>query len=338
MTALRARTRALPRRSLLIGTALGIPFSIAFLLLASRNIDPGSVRAALRGADARLLVPAVLLMLLMYCVQAYRWRWITQRDTPVAMSTSLRYLFGGLACNNAIPGRPGDILRAQWLHAATGMGRSNALATVVVDRSFDVLALAGALAVSSPLVAHDADWLRRLDLAAGAVATLIVAVLVAAWFFARRTQAHHVAAPSLVARVTRKLTVGVGSRVGARDSVVLAGMSTLVWTLWAASAWCVATALGLGLSPAELLFVTAVVNLGVAIPSSPGFIGTYQWLCVSSFGLLAIGRSEAFAFSVLMHAVWFVPTSLAGLALLGRALPSLLASRRRSAEVEPRAA
>jgi uncharacterized membrane protein YbhN (UPF0104 family) len=60
-----------------------------------------------------------------------------------------------------------------------------------------------------------------------------------------------------------------------------------------------------------------VVNLGVAIPSSPGFVGTYQWLCVSTLALVAIPRPQAFAFSVISHAAWFIPTSLAGVALLG---------------------
>jgi uncharacterized membrane protein YbhN (UPF0104 family) len=78
----------------------------------------------------------------------------------------------------------------------------------------------------------------------------------------------------------------------------------------------IASSLGIGLSPLEAVFVTAILNLGVAIPSSPGFVGTYQWLCVAALGAVAVGRADAFAFSVLLHAAWFVPTSVAGLLLL----------------------
>ena len=66
------------------------------------------------------------------------------------------------------------------------------------------------------------------------------------------------------------------------------------------------------------MLVTAVINLGVAIPSSPGFIGTYQWLAVSSLALFGVGATEALAFGVLMQAVWYVPTTLVGGALLLR--------------------
>jgi uncharacterized membrane protein YbhN (UPF0104 family) len=104
--------------------------------------------------------------------------------------------------------------------------------------------------------------------------------------------------------------------VNRRDAAVVGALSLAAWASWASGAWLIASSLGIGLSPLEAVFVTAIVNLGVAIPSSPGFVGTYQWLCVAALGALAVGRADAFAFSVLLHAAWFVPTSAAGLLLL----------------------
>jgi uncharacterized membrane protein YbhN (UPF0104 family) len=64
------------------------------------------------------------------------------------------------------------------------------------------------------------------------------------------------------------------------------------------------------------VFLTTVINLGAAIPSSPGFVGTFQWLCVSGMALFGVGQADALAFSIIMQAVWYVPTSAVGLALL----------------------
>jgi glycosyltransferase 2 family protein len=47
----------------------------------------------------------------------------------------------------------------------------------------------------------------------------------------------------------------------------------------------VACSLDIELSVAEALFVTAVLTLGSAVPSSPGYVGTYKWLGVASLGL-----------------------------------------------------
>jgi hypothetical protein len=109
---------------------------------------------------------------------------------------------------------------------------------------------------------------------------------------------------------------GVAETVNRRDAAVVAGLSAGAWGAWGVGAWSIAAAVGVPLSPLEVVFVMAVVNLGVAIPSSPGFVGTYQWLCVASLGLLGVEGERAFAFSVLLHAAWFVPTTLAGAALL----------------------
>jgi uncharacterized membrane protein YbhN (UPF0104 family) len=88
--------------------------------------------------------------------------------------------------------------------------------------------------------------------------------------------------------------------------------------MWAAGAALAAQAVGLELTVVQALFVTAAVNLGVAIPSSPGFVGTYQWLGVSALALFGVGRDDALAFAIVLQAVWYVPTTLVGAALLAR--------------------
>ena len=124
----------------------------------------------------------------------------------------------------------------------------------------------------------------------------------------------------LARRVLRD-TARVASPVGRRRLLAWATLSLGAWTIWAAGAMLVARSLGFELSLVDALFVCAVMNLGVALPSSPGFVGTYEWLGVASLGLLGVDREDALAFSILLHACWYVPTTLAGgIALGARAL------------------
>ncbi len=67
----------------------------------------------------------------------------------------------------------------------------------------------------------------------------------------------------------------------------------------------------------EAILVTAALSLGVALPSSPGYVGTYQWLGVASLGLLDVAVNHALAFTILVQASWNVPTTIAGGAYLG---------------------
>jgi glycosyltransferase 2 family protein len=87
--------------------------------------------------------------------------------------------------------------------------------------------------------------------------------------------------------------------------------------MWAVGAILVGRAVGVDLSLLEALFAASVINLGVAIPSSPGFVGTYQWLAVAALGLFDVPREQALAFAILMQAVWYIPTTLAAAVLLG---------------------
>jgi hypothetical protein len=46
---------------------------------------------------------------------------------------------------------------------------------------------------------------------------------------------------------------------------------------------------------------------------------------VSALGILGVGHADAFAFAVLMHAAWYLPTTLAGVVLALRRIPPAVA-------------
>ena len=104
----------------------------------------------------------------------------------------------------------------------------------------------------------------------------------------------------------------LGEPVGRRRAAVWLALSIAGWTMGAVAAFLVARSVGIHLAPLEAIFVASALALGVAIPSSPGYIGTYQLIAVEALGLLDIDDSQALAFSILMHASWFVPTTLFG--------------------------
>jgi uncharacterized membrane protein YbhN (UPF0104 family) len=109
----------------------------------------------------------------------------------------------------------------------------------------------------------------------------------------------------------------LGEPVGRRRAAVWLGLSVVAWTLGTIAVFLVGRSVGIDLGPLDAVFVGSVLALGVAIPSSPGYVGTYQWLGVASLGLLDVPVNEALAFSILMQASWFIPTTLIGGAILG---------------------
>lgn len=306
---------------MIVATAVGIPVSGLLLWLALRGADLGQVRALLADAATGSIVLAVLAFACVYTVQAMRWR-ILAGMPGVSRARFVEMVVSGVAVNNVLPGRVGDLLRARWLGVASGLGSGRAFATVVLDRGADVVVLFSFLVVTLPFVA-DVRWTRSI--AVGAV--VLVAIFISLLVFARsyvRARARSRRQRGLVRRLIRDTLDQLAEPLGKRRVVLALLLSVLAWGLWAAGAALVARSVGLQLSLLEAGFVAGAINLGVAVPSSPGFVGTYQWLGVAALGLFGVAQESALAFAILLHAAWYVPTTVVGgTALLLRGVGAL---------------
>jgi uncharacterized protein (TIRG00374 family) len=312
---------------MLIALGLGLPVSAVLLWLAVRNTDPAAVRRALEDARIAPVALALLAIAAVYWIQAVRWRSIASA-AGVRRARFLEMVVSGVACNNVLPGRLGDLLRARWLGQEAKMPAGRALGTVVLDRGSDVVALF-TLLVLGLLAVASSDWLLRIAVVTVVGLALLAALLVFARQYTRRRERER-HGRGLIRRVARDAAELLAEPLGRRRPALWLGLSLAAWTCWAVAAILVARSVGIDLNLLEAYFVAAVMNLGVAIPSSPGFVGTYQWLGVSSLGLIDVGVDEALAFTIILHASWYVPTTLlGGLALVirgtrGRAMRALI--------------
>jgi uncharacterized membrane protein YbhN (UPF0104 family) len=60
------------------------------------------------------------------------------------------------------------------------------------------------------------------------------------------------------------------------------------------------------------VFVVGVGSVGVALPSSPAYIGVLEGAIVAALSLFGVSASEALAFALMAHALYFVLTGLLG--------------------------
>ena len=206
------------------------------------------------------------------------------------------------------------------------MPGGRALGSVALDRACDVVTLALLLGVGLFAVTTTA-WLERMVV----VAILAVVAIAAALVFAR---VYTAARPQgrrergRLRRILRDIVEMLAEPVGRRRATAWIALSLTAWLLSSTTFLIVARALDLRLGLLDAVFVTAVLSLGTAIPSSPGYVGTYQWLGVESLGLLDVPVNEALAVTILYHATWYIPTTVAGGLILGsRALRSARARR-----------
>jgi len=289
---------------------IGIASSALFLWFVLRNADVGAAWLALKDADRGLLLAAAVVVAFVYMAQALRWRVIAATPS-VPRRHFVALVLAGIASNNVLPLRIGDLLRSRWLATAARIPTGRGLGTVFRDRLCDVVVLLAFLLLTIPFVGS-AVWERRIAVG-GAAIVAVCAVVIAGAVLRRvlRPQPER-GGRSRLWRFVDDLLHEIASPIGRRHIAAALALSVLAWLTWAAAAGLVCRSLGIQLSAVDLVFATSVINLGVVIPSAPGFIGTYQWLSVSALAAVGVDADLALAFAFLMQAVWYLPTTVVG--------------------------
>ena len=71
-------------------------------------------------------------------------------------------------------------------------------------------------------------------------------------------------------------------------------------------------ALGIHLPLTASLLTLVVLQAGISLPSIPGRIGVFEYICVLTLAVFGIGQSAAFTYGVLLHSIVFIPPMLLG--------------------------
>jgi len=301
--------------------------TIFFLWLALRNVDIHAVRGALRQASYGYLLPAALCGALGYCLRTLRWQQILVKTKAIPFGRLFPILMTGFATNNLLPARVGEFVRAYLLGREAGISPSLALATIVVERVCDGLTLIALMAMALllfPIPVADPK-LQVVELAATLIFGVATIALVALLFFPRpilrlvRSCLRPVP-EKFATRITGLLDAFIVGLEALRRPLALAriaGLSLVVWACEGDTFALVLLAFLIGLGRDEWLaatvFLLVFVNLGIMIPSAPGYVGTYQLFAKLALGAFSIAASLAVALSFVAHALQYTLITSVGL-------------------------
>jgi uncharacterized protein (TIRG00374 family) len=314
---------------------IGIVISGLLLYLVVRKVDYHELTAAFRQANYLYLIPVVVLTLLSLFFRAWRWHYLLAPVERVGLAALFSATVIGLAANNLLPARLGEIVRAYALKKQAGLPVSASIATIIVERILDVFTLLGFLGVTFliPLVIDPPGrsttfslplWIIRSGYFALALNFGVMVVLTLLIIAPERSEAILVRlAGRLSERLGRWLNGTIHSFVTGlevyRDWRLLGAsllLSLCVWGTVICAIYYAFRSFGLHLPPVAPIVVLVVLALGLMIPSAPGYVGTFQWFTVAGLSLFAVGESRALSFSIVFHATQFFPITLLGLAAL----------------------
>jgi uncharacterized protein (TIRG00374 family) len=281
------------------------------------------------------LLLAVFLATATFPLRTIRWRLIL-RDAggqplpwlPLWHATAI-----GFMANNLLPARAGEVARAYVAGREMPVRFTTALGSVGVERVFDALIMLALMAVAIAAPSFPANTVvqgRSLSGLATAAAVIFGAILLLALVVVHRP------APwlALLGRIThRLLPTRIADRLTHWAEGIVEGLSVLksparfagvvLWSLvlWGTNAAAFAVcfrAFGLPVPLEAALLLQGIIGFGVAVPSTPGFVGVFEAATRITLGIYAVDASRAVSYALTYHLTTFLPITLLGLWSLSR--------------------
>jgi uncharacterized protein (TIRG00374 family) len=298
-----------------VRAVIGIVISIASLAYVLGGVDLSKTADILRTAIPAWILASVSLQAADVLIRAARWQQLVAPIKWVRFRPMLAYLLVGYLANNILPARLGELVRSHYLGDREGISRASALGTVVVERVVDtaVVVTIGALAI---FVLHVRGVVASAVLVGLAVSGLLVVALAVGIVAHRLPGADRVIAFAerrpRVAELGRRLHDGLAV---ARYPRTLGATIALSLCAWGASLLAVAAAgqsIGLELTIGEAALLSSGVALATAIPSAPGYLGTFELAFTTIGKALGLPADEAFALGFIVHVEILILTSIGG--------------------------
>lgn len=291
---------------------LAVGLALVLLRYSLRGIGWSRVGSILAGADVLRLVLAMAIGTATLFLRACRWRVLLNAEGHVSVPAAFLATAAGYFGNNFLPARAGELVRTYFVSSSSRLEYPYVLATALAERVTDALVLVGiALAV---LLTGDVRpaWLAS---AAKPVATIAIAAAIGIAvlpFFASAVEpivARLPIRPSWRVRLGAIVHQGLSGlrafhhpgRLGA-----FFGLTAVIWTGDAASTVVAASALGLRMTFPAAFLLLASLGLSSALPSTPGYVGIFQFVAVTVLVPFGLSRTDAIAYILVAQALNYV--------------------------------
>ncbi|HEY5159204.1 MAG TPA: lysylphosphatidylglycerol synthase transmembrane domain-containing protein [Anaerolineales bacterium] len=298
---------------------IGVVFSLGFLVLALRNVDLTETANALRRVNVLILGAAVASYVFSAAAKAIRWQLLLAVHKAPSFGRAFSILSVGLMVNTFLPARLGEFARAYLMGEAEADSKVYVLGTVAVEKVADLLfllLLLAALLLQMALPVWLAGPARGMALV---LAILVPCFVLLAWqrdFILRMVERTSRFVPSAWREwLVRQMRYGLASLDVVRRPRLLIGLfgwSLIVWILSALTNTLVFMALELAMPVWASLLLLVVLQVGTAVPSSPGRIGVFQYLVILTLSIFAVDKNVALGYSVVLYLVIYAPIALLG--------------------------
>jgi len=305
---------------------LSVAVSAVFLGFAVRKVDWAEAGAALAAAHYLYVLPMLIVCIWSLYIRAQRWRVLLRPVGNPAMRTLVAATNIGFMANMVLPLRMGEVIRPVLLSRKEREPLGGILATIVLERIFDLFTILFLFGISAGTVSVSEavrQWGYRLF---GVAMTVAAGVAFVRWQEALALRLLGWLLGPLPPRFAQPIEEFCRGFVRALE--ILDSPLTFLQVLgWSVYLWLViSSTYAFGVLAFDLhvplavgsVAIMAVIAIAVSAPSAPGFIGAFQLGCTLGLAIFGVSQSQAIAYSIVLHLTQFVGTVAAGLYSLTR--------------------
>lgn len=310
----------------IIKSLVGLCIAAVFLWLILRNVDVDEVRKSFYQVDFIMLFLSLLVFLLGYACRIQRWRIMLLNDNSlISWRQCAGPLMSSVAANNVLPFRVGDVIRAFGFTERLNITVTTSLTTIVVERLLDMLMLLFALGMALLYFRVDSSALLGVG-GTGLLISAIVILLLLLFpsIFKKIVLYICRSLDTILPKFSGKL-LAIANNVFASLEYTSKNEVMIKLIFWSILAWfcegMVFLIIALALPGITHEFAAwlafPVGTLSTLIPSTPGYIGTFDYF--SSQAMIILGNSvvAATTFAFIVHFIlWLPPTIIGGIYLL----------------------
>ncbi|MDR0399296.1 MAG: flippase-like domain-containing protein [Endomicrobium sp.] len=300
----------------------GICVSIILICLTLRQIDIKKSFELIAGVKYFVLVPAILVYVFTYILRSVRYYYIFLPLKKTKVLDNFPYTIIGFFANNIIPLRLGELIRAKITGERLHVSRSSALATIVIERLFDVIIFVLFFFLIVTVMSFP-EFIKKSFY----ILTFVFFICLSTLYImlTHKNKALKVLSKMPISSVVESLiTVFLNRFTGGlavlkKPSILIKSFifSGILWITEALFVVIVAYACGIHISILGGIFTVIIVGMGGIIPTAPGYFGAFELMGVLALSTLSVDKDLAFICTAICHFLQLVIIfTLGGLCVL----------------------
>ena len=300
--------------------SLGFALSGLSIFLALRKVNISDLQRALSQSDWRFMCFALFSVAINVSMKVLRWKVLLGSSGKEAGCSKISMSFlAAQMLNSFLPVRAGEISRV-YVMGRAGIGHAFVLGTIAVEKVMDLIAYS-LLFVFLLFMMPLPKWIGASGTTIIVSVILLSAIVFLAAFYRNRLLA---LLDRLIARAPKRyqpflfhhLRIGLASLDVLQDQAGrswLAVSTAIIWGTAVFTNQLVFKSLDIELPATASLLLLIALQAGISIPSLPGKLGIFEYICILVLGLYGIEQALALSYGILLHIIVYLPIILTGI-------------------------